>query len=450
MLCFRCWQLGWGGWRTSVLRPPPRPPPEAAKESICRQSREGGGCRSSAAVPRSHRHLAISGLSSIILAALGALNLQFWGVSSIQSLSRVWLFGTPWTAARRASLSITNSWSPPKPHVRRVGDAIQPSYPLLSPSPALNLSFPFLCNQFSELRQLKSWVQSGHRVNFSIWTFSIYKTAYKIWLRMLSITREKDSPVARTVKTVPAVQETRVQPLGWEDPLEKELAPHSSILAWKIPWMEEPGRLQSMRSQRDVTEWSHFTWEGTKGPDSAQQLHCCYVVSFDRFPLFQHFLLLWLNLLLTKVLHRQEAGRGHGGGRGSYGPAPFQRVSTRASVCAAPRVTRQQSMEWSLELQLMCVVLCGWSLLLLAYLMLFLTTFVSQGSNCSSLCTLFIYSWYSFHLSFKKCSCLGKMLIRVTDCLFPSMCQQKAPTLSRFLLMWLPAPVHTMVFKSSS
>ena len=180
-------------------------------------------------------------------------------------------------------------------------------------------------------------------------------------------------------------------------------------------------------------DWvSHFTWEGTKGPDSAQRLHCCYLVSFDRFPLFQHFLLLWLNLLLTKVLHRQEAGRGHGGGRGSYGPAPFQRVSTRASVCAAPRVTRQQSMEWSLELQLMCVVLCGWSLLLLAYLMLFLTTFVSQGSNCSSLCTLFIYSWYSFHLSFKKCSCLGKMLIRVTDCLFPSVSAKGTNTFQIF------------------
>ena len=76
---------------------------------------------------------------------------------------------------------------------------------------------------------------------------------------MLSITLEKDSPVAQTVKTMPAVQETWVQSLDWEDHLEKELAPHSSILAWKIPWMEEPGRLQSMRSQRDVTEWSHFT-----------------------------------------------------------------------------------------------------------------------------------------------------------------------------------------------
>ena len=45
-------------------------------------------------------------------------------------------------------------------------------------------------------------------------------------------------------------QETQVQSLGWEDPLEKEMAPHSRTLAWKIPWMEEPGRLQSMGLQR--------------------------------------------------------------------------------------------------------------------------------------------------------------------------------------------------------
>ena len=52
------------------------------------------------------------------------------------------------------------------------------------------------------------------------------------------------------VKLLPAMQETRVQSLGQEDPLEKEMATHSSILAWKIPWMEEPGRLQSTGSQR--------------------------------------------------------------------------------------------------------------------------------------------------------------------------------------------------------
>ena len=52
------------------------------------------------------------------------------------------------------------------------------------------------------------------------------------------------------VKHLPAMQETWVRFLGQEDPLEKEMAIHSSTLAWKIPWMEEPDRLQSMRSQR--------------------------------------------------------------------------------------------------------------------------------------------------------------------------------------------------------
>ena len=52
------------------------------------------------------------------------------------------------------------------------------------------------------------------------------------------------------VKHLPAMQETWVQSLGQEDPLEKEMATHSSIRAWKIPWMEEPGRLQNMGLQR--------------------------------------------------------------------------------------------------------------------------------------------------------------------------------------------------------
>ena len=51
-------------------------------------------------------------------------------------------------------------------------------------------------------------------------------------------------------KNPPAMQETGVQSLGGEDPLEEEMATHSSILAWEIPWTEEPGRLQPMRSQR--------------------------------------------------------------------------------------------------------------------------------------------------------------------------------------------------------
>ena len=56
--------------------------------------------------------------------------------------------------------------------------------------------------------------------------------------------------VAQMVKRLPTLRETQVQSLGREDPLEKEMATHSSILGWKIPWTEEHGRLQSMGSQR--------------------------------------------------------------------------------------------------------------------------------------------------------------------------------------------------------
>ena len=58
------------------------------------------------------------------------------------------------------------------------------------------------------------------------------------------------SLVAQTVKRLSTVWETWVRSLRWEDPLEKEMAIHSSTIAWKIPWTEEPGRLQSMGSQR--------------------------------------------------------------------------------------------------------------------------------------------------------------------------------------------------------
>ena len=59
------------------------------------------------------------------------------------------------------------------------------------------------------------------------------------------------------VKNLPAVQETQVPPLGQEDSLEKEMATNSSILAWKIPWMEEPSRLQSMGLQNSQTQLSN-------------------------------------------------------------------------------------------------------------------------------------------------------------------------------------------------
>ena len=70
-------------------------------------------------------------------------------------------------------------------------------------------------------------------------TLYIYVRSY-IWTSL----------VAQTVKHLPTMWETQVRSLGQEDPLEKEMATHSSTLAWKIPWMEKPGRLQSMGSQR--------------------------------------------------------------------------------------------------------------------------------------------------------------------------------------------------------
>ena len=65
--------------------------------------------------------------------------------------------------------------------------------------------------------------------------------------------------MAQTVKNLPAVEETqemRVRSLGWEDPLEKDMATHSSILAWRMLWTEEPGGLQSMESQKN---WTHLS-----------------------------------------------------------------------------------------------------------------------------------------------------------------------------------------------
>ena len=77
-------------------------------------------------------------------------------------------------------------------------------------------------------------------------------------LKRRSSSSIRASLVAQTIKCLPTMQETWVLSLGWEDPLEKEMASHSSILAWKIPWTEEPGRLRP---------WGH------KELDTAERLH---------------------------------------------------------------------------------------------------------------------------------------------------------------------------------
>ena len=75
------------------------------------------------------------------------------------------------------------------------------------------------------------------------------KSAFLVMLVLLFFS-SANVRVAQMVKRLPAMRETWVQSQGREDPLEKEMATHSSILAWKIPWIEEPGGLQSIGSQR--------------------------------------------------------------------------------------------------------------------------------------------------------------------------------------------------------
>ena len=81
----------------------------------------------------------------------------------------------------------------------------------------------------------------------------MYQIAEDFWRNITPWTEEPDklqsSLAAQTVKTLLVMWETCVQFLGWEDPLEKGTATYSSILAWRVPWTEDPGRLQSMDSQ---------------------------------------------------------------------------------------------------------------------------------------------------------------------------------------------------------
>ena len=74
-----------------------------------------------------------------------------------------------------------------------------------------------------------------------------------------------DSLITQLIKSLPAMWETHIQSLGWEDPLEKEIAIHSSILAWKIPWMEEPGRPQSTGPKRVGHAWVTSTHKHIQG-----------------------------------------------------------------------------------------------------------------------------------------------------------------------------------------
>ena len=95
--------------------------------------------------------------------------------------------------------------------------------------------------------------------------------------------------VAQRLKCLPAMRETWVRSLGWEDPLEKDMATHSSILAWEIPWTEEPGGLHSMGSQRVIHDWAtslHFTSESGRSWELRMWInHGCTISYSERFGL---------------------------------------------------------------------------------------------------------------------------------------------------------------------
>ena len=112
-----------------------------------------------------------------------------------------------------------------------------------------NWPFPVMWPGLSFANLLAYWMQHFNSIIFQnlkllSWS-SITSTSF-----VFSNTSQRTSLVAQMVKLLPTMWETWVQSLGWEDPLEKEMATHSSTLAWKIPWTEEPGRLQSMAIQR--------------------------------------------------------------------------------------------------------------------------------------------------------------------------------------------------------
>ena len=89
-----------------------------------------------------------------------------------------------------------------------------------------------------------------HFLGKTLFVFALLHSAFQGQICLLLQVFLGASLVAQMVKHLSEMQVTRVRPLHWEDPLEKEMAAHSSILAWKIPWTAEPGKLPSMGSQR--------------------------------------------------------------------------------------------------------------------------------------------------------------------------------------------------------
>ena len=116
------------------------------------------------------------------------------------------------------------------------------------------------------IRQGNYLNDSSRRAVWSIWVLGrLFHVYCETWIAghitehgqtVSKLSQQLPSLVVQTVMRLSTMRETQVQSLGWEDPLEKEMAIHSRTIAWKIPWTEESGRLQSMRSQRVRHEWT--------------------------------------------------------------------------------------------------------------------------------------------------------------------------------------------------
>ena len=140
---------------------------------------------------------------------------------------------------------------------------------ILVPLPGIECMSPAV-----EVQSLNHWTAREVPIQLIIWSLkSVNKNQPASITKLLVSTRAiistalsqiTASLVAQTVKHLPAIRETQVRSLGWEDLLEKEMATHSSILAWKILWMEEPCRLQSMGSQTVGHNWATNTYTKVK------------------------------------------------------------------------------------------------------------------------------------------------------------------------------------------